>query len=166
MTRKADLDGPVCQMTWPLIARKDQEQYPRVRRIAGSVESRSPRLRGLPISSKMLAQDAIRNIADEDQPIGISSRTDTTGGRGPLLECGSMSYCSARIARPPDRGRRNHVPSTWISKERPFRLEIGRELGGKRHTTVIHSVEKIESLVLRDANFHRVVSDLMDGLCK
>ena len=27
--------------------------------------------------------------------------------------------------------------------------EIGREFGGKHHTTVIHSVDKIEGLVLR-----------------
>jgi len=44
--------------------------------------------------------------------------------------------------------------------------EIGREFAGKHHTTVIHSVEKIEALVLKDQNFHRVVSDLMDNLCK
>src|SRR5207237_398730 len=44
--------------------------------------------------------------------------------------------------------------------------EIGREFGGKHHTTVIHSVEKIEALLLKDPNFHRVVSELIDNLCR
>src|SRR5438045_8551292 len=44
--------------------------------------------------------------------------------------------------------------------------EIGRDFGGKHHTTVIHSVEKIDALVSKDQNFHRVVSDIMDNLCK
>ncbi len=43
--------------------------------------------------------------------------------------------------------------------------EIGREFGGKHHTTVMHSVEKIDSLIKDDRNFHRVVSELIDSLC-
>ncbi len=43
--------------------------------------------------------------------------------------------------------------------------EIGREFGGKHHTTVMHSVEKIELLIKDDRNFHRVVSELIDNLC-
>jgi len=43
--------------------------------------------------------------------------------------------------------------------------EIGREFGGKHHTTVMHSVDKIEALQKEDRNFHRIVSDLIDNLC-
>ena len=43
--------------------------------------------------------------------------------------------------------------------------EIGREFGGKHHTTVMHSVDKIESLQKEDRNFHRTVSELIDNLC-
>jgi chromosomal replication initiator protein len=43
--------------------------------------------------------------------------------------------------------------------------EIGREFGGKHHTTVMHSVDKIEALQKEDRNFHRTVSELIDNLC-
>jgi chromosomal replication initiator protein len=43
--------------------------------------------------------------------------------------------------------------------------EIGKEFGGKHHTTVMHSVEKIDNLTREDQNFHRVVSELIDSLC-
>jgi chromosomal replication initiator protein len=43
--------------------------------------------------------------------------------------------------------------------------EIGREFGGKHHTTVMHSVDKIDALQKEDRNFHRTVSDLIDNLC-
>jgi chromosomal replication initiator protein len=43
--------------------------------------------------------------------------------------------------------------------------EIGREFGGKHHTTVMHSVDKIDSLIKEDKDFHRIVSDLIDSLC-
>lgn len=43
--------------------------------------------------------------------------------------------------------------------------EIGREFGGKHHTTVMHSVSKMESLDKDDRNFHREIKDLIDNLC-
>jgi chromosomal replication initiator protein len=43
--------------------------------------------------------------------------------------------------------------------------EIGREFGGKHHTTVMHSVDKIDALQKEDRNFHRTVSELIDNLC-
>jgi chromosomal replication initiator protein len=43
--------------------------------------------------------------------------------------------------------------------------EIGREFGGKHHTTVMHSVEKITGLEKDDRNFHREINELIDNLC-
>ncbi|MEO7539917.1 MAG: helix-turn-helix domain-containing protein, partial [Pyrinomonadaceae bacterium] len=43
--------------------------------------------------------------------------------------------------------------------------EIGREFGGKHHTTVMHSVDKIETLAKGDRNFHRELNDVIDSLC-
>jgi chromosomal replication initiator protein len=43
--------------------------------------------------------------------------------------------------------------------------EIGREFGGKHHTTVMHSVEKIDSLTKEDRNFHREMQELTDSIC-
>lgn len=42
--------------------------------------------------------------------------------------------------------------------------EIGRAFGGKHHTTVLHSVQKIERLRHRDADLNRLLHSLTDSL--
>jgi chromosomal replication initiator protein len=42
--------------------------------------------------------------------------------------------------------------------------EIGRAFGGKHHTTVIHSVNKIEHARQNDAELNRLIHSLMDSL--
>ena len=42
--------------------------------------------------------------------------------------------------------------------------EIGRAFGGKHHTTVLHSVQKIEALRQRDAELNRAIHSLIDSL--
>jgi chromosomal replication initiator protein len=163
LKRKADLDG----VTLPddvafFIASKVKSN---IRELEGSLVRlvAISSLRGLPIS-KMLAQDAIRNIAEDDQPAGIT------------IEQIQQVVAAHYRLRVDELNSKNN--SRYIAVPRQVAMylckrltkhsfpEIGREFGGKHHTTVIHSVEKIEGLVLKDQNFHRVVSDLMDNLCK
>jgi chromosomal replication initiator protein len=42
--------------------------------------------------------------------------------------------------------------------------EIGRYFGGKHHTTVLHSVQKIDELRQRDENLNNLIHSLMDSL--
>jgi chromosomal replication initiator protein len=42
--------------------------------------------------------------------------------------------------------------------------EIGRYFGGKHHTTVLHSVTKIEDLRQRDEVLNSLIHSLMDSL--
>jgi chromosomal replication initiator protein len=42
--------------------------------------------------------------------------------------------------------------------------EIGRAFGGKHHTTVLHSVQKIEQLRQKDPELNRIIHSLMDSL--
>lgn len=42
--------------------------------------------------------------------------------------------------------------------------EIGRAFGGKHHTTVLHSVQKIEALRQKDADLNRMLHSLSDSL--
>src|ERR1700730_11740423 len=42
--------------------------------------------------------------------------------------------------------------------------EIGRQFGGKHHTTVLHSINKIEELRRSDKDLNRVITRLMDTL--
>lgn len=42
--------------------------------------------------------------------------------------------------------------------------EIGRAFGGKHHTTVLHSVQKIEALRLKDSELNSVIQSLTDSI--
>jgi chromosomal replication initiator protein len=42
--------------------------------------------------------------------------------------------------------------------------EIGRQFGGKHHTTVLHSINKIEELRRSDKDLNRIITRLMDAL--
>jgi len=42
--------------------------------------------------------------------------------------------------------------------------EIGRSFGGKHHSTVIHSVRKIEALRQRDGDFNTLLNTLSESL--
>jgi chromosomal replication initiator protein len=163
LKRKADLDG----VTLPddvafFIASKVKSN---IRELEGSLVRliAISSLRGLPIS-KMLAQDAIRNIAEDDQPVGITiEQIQRAVGAHYKLRVDDLKSKnnSRQIAVP--RQVAMYLCKRLTKHSFP---EIGREFGGKHHTTVIHSVEKIEALVSKDQNFHRVVSDIMDNLCK
>lgn len=163
LKRKADLDGVgLSDEVAFFIASKVKSN---IRELEGSLVRlvAISSLRGLPIS-KMLAQDAIRNIAEDDQPAGIT------------IDQIQQSVASHYRLRVDELTSKNNSRQIAVPRQVAMYLckrltkhsfpEIGREFGGKHHTTVIHSVEKIEALVLKDQNFHRVVSDLMDKLCK
>ena len=163
LKRKADLDGVVLPDDVAFfIAGKVKSN---IRELEGSLVRliAISSLRGLPIS-KMLAQDAIRNIAEDDQPAGIT------------LEQIQRTVAAHYKLRVDDLKSKNNSRQIAVPRQVAMYLckrltkhsfpEIGREFGGKHHTTVIHSVEKIEALVSKDQNFHRVVSDIMDNLCK
>jgi len=163
LKRKADLDG----VTLPddvafFIAGKVKSN---IRELEGSLVRlvAIASLRGLPIS-KMLAQDAIRNIAESEQPAGVT------------IEQIQRTVASHYRLRVDELKSKNNARQVAVPRQVAMYLckrltkhsfpEIGREFGGKHHTTVIHSVDKIAALVSADQNFHRVVSDLMDNVCK
>ncbi len=119
-------------------------------------------LRGLPIS-KMLAQDAMRNILDEEQSEGLTmekiARTVAQQFKLSVEELKSKNNAK-QIAVP--RQIAMYLCKRLTKHSFP---EVGREFGGKHHTTVIHSVAKIDALIKEDRNFHRIVSELIDNLC-
>src|SRR5262249_31404504 len=41
--------------------------------------------------------------------------------------------------------------------------EIGRSFGGKHHSTVIHSIRKVEDLRKRDADFNTLINNFLAG---
>ena len=120
-------------------------------------------LRGEPIS-KSLAQDAIRNIAKEEESgvVTIQQIQKLVASTYKLTIEELISKNNAqKISHP--RQVAMYLCKHLTKHSYP---EIGRAFGGKHHTTVIHSVEKIESLVTTDETLQRLISELTESLQK
>jgi len=162
LKRKADLDGIFLPDDIAIfIASKVKSN---VRELEGSLVRlvAIASLRGVPIS-KMLAQDALKNIIDSERPEGLTleriTRAVATHYKMTVEELKSKNNSRA-VAVP--RQVAMYLCKRLTKSSFP---EIGREFGGKHHTTVMHSVDKIDALQKEDRNFHRTVSDLIDNLC-
>jgi chromosomal replication initiator protein len=120
-------------------------------------------LRGQPIS-KALAQDAIRNIAtDEDPGVITIEQVQKAVALNYRITVGEL------VAK--SNARQYAVPrqvAMYICKQltKHSYPEIGRAFGGKHHTTVMHSVEKIDSLLTTDGNLRKRVREISDALQK
>lgn len=120
-------------------------------------------LRGQPIS-KTLAQDAIRNIAKEEES-GVVTIQQIQKLVASTYKLTSEELISKNNARQISHPRQ---VAMYLCKHltKHSYPEIGRAFGGKHHTTVIHSVEKIESLVATDETLQRLISELSESLQK
>jgi chromosomal replication initiator protein len=120
-------------------------------------------LRGEPIS-KSLAQDAIRNIAKEEESgvVTIQQIQKAVASNYKLTSEELISKNNARQISLP-RQVAMYLCKHLTKHSYP---EIGRAFGGKHHTTVMHSVEKIETLVASDETLQRLISELSESLQK
>ena len=120
-------------------------------------------LRGEPIS-KSLAQDAIRNLAKEEESgvVTIQQIQKLVASTYKLTNEELISKNNARQISHP-RQVAMYLCKHLTKHSYP---EIGRAFGGKHHTTVMHSVEKIESLVATDETLQRLISELSESLQK
>jgi chromosomal replication initiator protein len=120
-------------------------------------------LRGIPVS-KDLARDAIRNIASEEDSgvITIEQIQKAVAASYKLTVDQLVSKNNSRQFAFP-RQVAMYLCKKLTKHSYP---EIGRAFGGKHHTTVIHSFEKIQSLSAGDAGFQRLLLDLSEGLQK
>lgn len=118
-------------------------------------------LRGEPIS-KTLAQDAIRNIAKEEEP-GVITIQQIQKLVATTYKLSIEELLSKNNARHISHPRQIAM---YLCKHltRHSYPEIGRAFGGKHHTTVIHSVEKIETCVASDETLQRLISELSESL--
>lgn len=162
LKRKADLDGVALPDDIAFfIAGKVKSN---IRELEGSLVRliAISSLRGLPIS-KMLAQDAMRNILDEEQSEGLTMEK--------IARIVAQQFkLSVEELKSKNNAKQIAVPrqiAMYLCKRLTKHSfpEVGREFGGKHHTTVIHSVDKIDALIKVDRNFHRIVSELIDNLC-
>ena len=120
-------------------------------------------LRGEPIS-KTLAQDSIRNLAKEEE-----SGVVTIQQIQKLVASAYKLTCEELVSK--NNARQISHPrqvAMYLCKHltKHSYPEIGRAFGGKHHTTVMHSVEKIESLVATDETLQRLIAELSESLQK
>jgi len=114
-------------------------------------------LTGSPINLS-LAQETLRGIIDEeDKNITIE-----------LIQKVVADYYGLRVS---DLKSKNNSRSIAVPRQVAMYLckrltraslpEIGREFGGKHHTTVLHSYNKINELYERREDFHRIINNLI-----
>lgn len=120
-------------------------------------------LRGAKIN-RLLAQDAIRNIGGDDEPdvITISQVQKVVAGHFKLSVDDLISKSNARQYSGP-RQIAMYICKKLTKHSYP---EIGRAFGGKHHTTVIHSVTKIEAVKGRDPSLENLINELSENIQK
>ncbi|MCX6551018.1 MAG: chromosomal replication initiator protein DnaA [Acidobacteria bacterium] len=108
-----------------------------------------------------LAQEVLKNV------IGQDDRAVTVD----MIQKSVADYYQLKVA---DLRSRNNSKSVAMPRQIAMYLckalthaslpEIGRSFGGKHHSTVIHSIRKIDTLRKKDRDFNSVINNLVDGL--
>jgi chromosomal replication initiator protein len=107
-----------------------------------------------------LAQEVLRNILDhEEKAVTIE-----------IIQKFVAGYYNLKLA---DLKSRNNSKSVVMPRQVAMYLcnslthaslpEIGRSFGGKHHSTVIHSIRKIEGLRKRNQDFNSVINNFLEG---
>jgi chromosomal replication initiator protein len=108
-----------------------------------------------------LAQDVLRNVLQNDEraiTIEIVQKTVADHYQLKVAELKSRNN-SKSVAMP--RQIAMYLCKALTNASLP---EIGKSFGGKHHSTVIHSIRKIEDLRQRDGDFNKVINNLMQSL--
>jgi chromosomal replication initiator protein len=118
-------------------------------------------LRGSPLS-KTLAQESIRNALRRDEENGVSIRRiqSVVAAQYKIKVDTLMAHSNVRHILLP-RQVAMYLCKRLTKNSYP---EIGRHFGGKHHTTVIHSVQKIDRLISSDVDIRGTVDRLIDVL--
>ncbi len=110
--------------------------------------------------SLQLAQEVLKNIIDHDEKaVTIDA-----------IQKFVAEYYNLKLA---DLKSRNNAKSVAMPRQVAMYLckslthaslpEIGRSFGGKHHSTVIHSIRKVEELRKRDATFNSQIGGFLDN---
>jgi chromosomal replication initiator protein len=115
-------------------------------------------LTGRPLSLD-LAQDVLRNVLDHEE-------------RAVTIEQIQKFVADYYQLKPAELKSRNNSKSVAMPRQVAMYLcktlthaslpEIGRSFGGKHHSTVIHSIKKVEDLRKRDGDFNTLVGSFVE----
>jgi len=107
-----------------------------------------------------LAQDVLRNVLqNDDRAVTIE-----------IVQKAVADHYSLKVA---ELKSKNNSKSVALPRQIAMYLckaltnaslpEIGKSFGGKHHSTVIHSIRKVEDLRQKDGDFNTVINSLMDS---
>ena len=110
--------------------------------------------------SLQLAQDVLRNILDHDQKavtIEIIQKFVPDYYQLKLTELKSRNNSKS--------GSKPRQVAMYLCKNltNASLPEIGRSFGGKHHSTVIHSIRRVEEMRQRDGDFNNLVSNFLES---
>src|SRR5712692_1895544 len=107
-----------------------------------------------------LAQDVLKNILDHDEKAVTIE----------IIQKFVADYYNLKLA---DLKSRNNSKSIAMPRQIAMYLckslthaslpEIGRSFGGKHHSTVIHSIRKVEDLRKKDSDFNTLIGGFIEG---
>ena len=117
-------------------------------------------LQGRPLSLE-LAHEVLRNVIDHDDKVITIEQIQKFVAEYYQLKLAELKSRnnSKSIAMP--RQVAMYLCKTLTHASLP---EIGRSFGGKHHSTVIHSIRKVDELRKKDTDFNSVISNLLDSL--
>jgi chromosomal replication initiator protein len=111
--------------------------------------------------SVSLAQEVLKNVIGQDEKAVTVD----------MIQKSVADYYQLKVV---DMRARNNSKSVALPRQIAMYLckalthaslpEIGRSFGGKHHSTVIHSIRKIETLRKKDRDFNNVVNGLIERL--
>jgi chromosomal replication initiator protein len=117
-------------------------------------------LTGAPITMPMAQQALKHMLHEQDRRITIDSIQKTTADKFNIKQSQLKEKSNAKdIVRP-------RQVAMYLVKEltQASLPEIGRAFGNKHHTTVIHSIRKIEELRSTDSELNKTINSLIDTL--
>jgi chromosomal replication initiator protein len=107
-----------------------------------------------------LAQDVLRNVLQNDE-------------RAVTIEIVQKAVADHYSLKVSELKSKNNSKSVAMPRQIAMYLckaltnaslpEIGKSFGGKHHSTVIHSIRKVEDLRRKDGDFNTVINSLMDS---
>jgi chromosomal replication initiator protein len=107
-----------------------------------------------------LAQDVLRNVLqNDDRAVTIESVQKAVAEHYSLKVTEIKSKNNSKSVAMP-RQIAMYLCKNLTNASLP---EIGRSFGGKHHSTVIHSIRKIEELRKTDADFNTVINNLLES---
>jgi chromosomal replication initiator protein len=117
-------------------------------------------LTGRPIDLDLARESLSETGSDEDRPVTIARIQKYVAEYYELKPAELKSRSNQKVIAFP------RQVAMWLCKKLTTASypEIGREFGGKHHTTVIHSVTKIEAMRKGDAEFNRILNSLAESL--